>query len=193
MTDDYHALRLRDFRLNFEQQHKRAKELLKAARAGDPAATARFKGKPPKPAEAQFLIARELRFDGWPALKQHIAGMTLAREAMGAAVLDSDLRTLHIRGGHDLINSSQQAGLRGDWCVDVYPYLEGPVCEGPGHLEQRARFIVDTYGTDFDPPLEYAGQLRAFEDGLRELHDSTAAGTYQCWRLSGCPTLQRAG
>ena len=53
MTDQYGA-----FRLNFEQQQKRAKELLKAARAGEPAAVARFKGTTPRLAEAQFLIAR---------------------------------------------------------------------------------------------------------------------------------------
>ena len=132
MTDDYHAIRLRDFRLNFEQQQKRAKDLLKAARAGDSAAIARFKGIPPKLAEAQFLIARELRFDSWATLKRHIGEMTLAREAMNASALDSDLRTLHIRGGHDLIESSEQAGFRGDWYVDNYPYMEGPVREGPG-------------------------------------------------------------
>ena len=186
MTDDYHAIRLRDFRLNFEQQQKRAKELLKAARAGDPAATARFKGTPPKLAEAQFLIARELRFDSWAALKQHIAAMTLAREAMDTSALDSDLRTLHIRGGHDLIKSSQQAGFRGDWYVDIYPYLEGPVREGPGCLEQRARFIVDSYGKDFNPPLQYEGQLGAFEDRQRELHDSADYERVAFWFEHDC-------
>jgi hypothetical protein len=40
------------FRLNFEQQGKRAKELLRAARAGELEALARFKS-PPKLAEAQ--------------------------------------------------------------------------------------------------------------------------------------------
>src|ERR1700736_2909419 len=159
------------FRLNFEQQGKRAKELLKAAHAGEPEALARFRS-PPKLAEAQFLIARELRLDSWATLKRHIGEMTLAREAMNASVLDSDLRTLHIRGGHDLIKSSQQAGFRGDWYVDNYPYMEGPVREGPGCLEQRARFIVDSYGKDFDPPLEYEGQLRGREDGERELQTS---------------------
>ena len=48
------------FRLDFEQQRKRAKDLLKAARAGDAAALARF-SSPPQLAEAQQLIARELR------------------------------------------------------------------------------------------------------------------------------------
>jgi hypothetical protein len=57
------------FRLNFEQQGKRAKELLKAARAGETEALARFRSRPML-AEAQYLIARELRFDDWAALKR---------------------------------------------------------------------------------------------------------------------------
>ena len=180
--DDYEARRLRDFRLNFEQQQKRAKELLKTVRAGDPGATARFKGPSPKLAEAQFLIARELRFDSWAALKRHIAEMTHAHEAMSASVLDGDLRTLHIRGGHDLINSSQQAGFRGDWYVDIYPYLEGPVREGPGSLEQRARFIIDTYRKDGD----YEGQTRGLEEKERELHDSADYERVVLWFEHDC-------
>jgi len=186
MTDDYHAIRLKDFRLNFEQQQKRAKELLKAAHTGDPAATVRFKSTPPKLAEAQFLIARELRFDSWSVLKQHIAEMSIAREAMNVSVLDSDLRTLHIHGGHDLIKSSQQAGFRGDWYVDIYPYLDGPVRDGPGCLEQRAHFIVDSYGKDFDPPLEYEGQLSGLKDRWRELHDSADYERVVLWFEYDC-------
>jgi hypothetical protein len=159
------------FRLNFEQQGKRARELLKAARAGEIEALARFKS-PPKLAEAQYLIARELRFDNWASLKRHIADMTLARDAMTASVPDGDLRTLHIRCGHDLQGSLKEAGFGGDYYVDTYPYLIGPVREGPGCLAQRARHIVDCYGDQFDPPLEYDGQRRALEDGERELHDS---------------------
>ena len=63
------------FHLNFEQQRKRAKELLKAAQAGDPKALARFKS-PPKLVEAQNLTAQELRFDNWATLKRHIAVTT---------------------------------------------------------------------------------------------------------------------
>src|SRR5579871_2450703 len=159
------------FRLNFEQQGKRAKDLLKAARAGEPEALARFKS-PPKLAEAQYLIARELRFDNWASLKQHIADMTRAREAMHASAPDSDLRTLHIRCGHDLQEPLKEAGFGGDYYVDIYPYIIGPVREGLGYLEQRARHIVDCYGDQFDPPLEYEGQLRALEDRERELHAS---------------------
>jgi hypothetical protein len=157
------------FRLNFEQQGKRAKELLKAARAGEREALARFRSSP-KLAEAQYLIARELRFDNWAALKRHIAEMTRAREVMNTSVLDGDFRTLHIRCGHDLQESLKEAGFRGDYYVDIYPYLFGPVREGPGYLEQRARHIVDCYGDQSDPPLEYEGQLRGLEDKERELH-----------------------
>src|SRR5580700_7186811 len=168
------------FRLNFEQQGKRAKELLKAARAGDPEALARFKS-PPKLAEAQYLIAKELRFDSWASLKRHITKMTLAREAMNASVLDGDLRTLHIRCGHDLQEAVKEAGFRGDYYVDIYPYLFGPVREGPGYLEQRARHIVDCYGDQFDPPLEYEGQLRGLEDKERELHHSAGYERVVLW------------
>src|SRR3984957_18213812 len=159
------------FRLNFEQQGKRAKDLLKAARAGEAEALARFKSSP-RLAEAQYLIAQELRFDNWASMKRHISEMTLAREAMHASAPDSDLPTLHIRCGHDLQESLKEAGFGGDYYVDIYPYIIGPVREGSGCLEQRARHIVDCYGDQFDPPLEYEGQLRALEDGERALHDS---------------------
>ncbi len=68
------------FRLNFEQQSKRAKDLLKAARAGDPEVLVRFRSAPGL-AEAQYLIARDLRFKNWAALKRHIAAMACERNA----------------------------------------------------------------------------------------------------------------
>ena len=130
------------FRLNFEQQGKRAKELLKAARAGEPEALARFKS-PPRLAEAQYLIARELRFDNWASLKRHIAAMTREREAAQAQValpsdapslIDGEMRTLHVRCGGDIREPLQAAGFRGDFYEHNYPYLIGPVLEGPGAL-----------------------------------------------------------
>lgn len=167
MTDRYGA-----FRVNFEQQQKRAKDLLKAARAGDSRALERFKGTPPKLAEAQFLIARELRFDNWSALKRHVAAMTLQREAMNASVPDSQFRTLHVRCGSDLERPLRMAGFCGDFYEHSYPYLIGPVREGPGCLEQRAQFLVDCYGELCDPPLEYEGQLRGLRRSERTLHDA---------------------
>jgi hypothetical protein len=180
------------YRLNFEQQGKRAKELLKAARAGDSEALARFKS-PPKLAEAQYLIAKELRFESWAALKRHIAVMALARAAMNISVLDSDLRTLHIRCGSDLQSSLPEAGFRGDFYEHNYPYLIGPVREGPDCLRQRARFIVDAYDDLFDPPLQSAGylpavegQLKSLEDQERQLHDSAEYERVVLWFEHDC-------
>lgn len=62
---------------NLEQQHKLAKDLVRAARDGDPAARARIRaarpdaGDPSRPltlADAQLAVAREGGFDSWPAL-----------------------------------------------------------------------------------------------------------------------------
>lgn len=192
VDDDYQARRLRDFRLDFGQQQKRAKELLKAARAGDPAAAARFKGAMPRLAEAQFLIARELRFNSWAALKRHIADMTLAHGAMSASVPDADLRTLHIRCGDDLKEPLQMAGFRGDFYCHAYPYLIGPVREGPDCLEQRARFIVERYADMFDPPRDrldpetIRGQLEKLEDGERVLHESADYERVVIWSEYDC-------
>lgn len=65
---------------NLEQQHKRAKELLREARHGDPAALARVTSvrpdagvaRPLQLADAQLAIAREAGFDSWPLLVEHL-------------------------------------------------------------------------------------------------------------------------
>lgn len=63
--------------LNLEQQHKLAKDLLAAARAGEGPALARIQavrtdaggaGRPLKLADAQLAMAREAGFTSWPAL-----------------------------------------------------------------------------------------------------------------------------
>jgi len=182
------------FRLNFEQQGKRAKQLLKAARAGDPKALARFKSSP-KLAEAQYLIAQELRFQNWAALKRHIATMTRERESAlaqaalppdASSPLDGDLRTLHIRCGSDLQVPLQNAGFRGDFYEHNYPYLIGPVREGPGSLEERARFLVDSYADSRDPPLQYEPVLRGLERDEQQLHDSADYDRVVIWSEFDC-------
>jgi len=181
-----------NFRLNFEQRSERAKELLKAARAGEPDALTRFKS-PPKLAEAQYLIAQELRCESWAALKRHIADMTLAKEAMNSSVLDGEYRTLHVRCGVDIKDSLQEAGFRGDFYAHDYPYLMGPVREAPDCLRQRARFIVDSYGEFFDPalqsvgqPEDVEGQLEALEGKERELDDSADYERVCLWFEHDC-------
>jgi hypothetical protein len=182
------------FRLNFEQQGKRAKELLKAARSGDPKALARFKSQP-KLAEAQYLIAQDLRFENWAALKRHIAEMIREREAAltqaalpptARSLLDGDLRTLHIRCGSDLKIPLQDAGFGGDFYEHNYPYLIGPVREGPGHLEQRARFLVENYADSREPPLQYEAVLRGLERDEQRLHESAEYDRVVIWSEFDC-------
>jgi len=182
------------FRLNFEQQGKRAKELLKAARAGELHALARFKS-PPRLAEAQYLIAQELRFDNWAALKHHIAAMNREREAARAqlglspdapSLLDGEWRTLHIRCGSDLQRPLQDAGFRGDFYEHNYPYLIGPVREGPGSLEQRARFLVDSYADSRDPPLQYEPVLHGLELDEQQLQLSADYERVVIWSEFDC-------
>jgi hypothetical protein len=163
------------FRLNFKQQQKRAKELLKAARDGEDAARDRFTRTPLRLADAQYLIARELRFENWAALKRHTAAMAHERERMAGSVLDADLRTLHIRCGSDLKQSLHAAGLRGDFYEHSYPYAVGPVREGAGALAQRAQFIIDShvpYSDNRKPPPVFAQVLQGLEDDERRLHES---------------------
>ena len=62
---------------NLEQQHKLARDLIRAARGGDETATARIRAVRPdagtpqrslKLADAQLAVAREAGFDSWPKL-----------------------------------------------------------------------------------------------------------------------------
>jgi hypothetical protein len=177
------------FRLNFEQQGKRAKDLLKAARAGEPEALTRFKSSP-KLAEAQYLIAQELRFENWGALKNHIDSMSRERQATlsfnAASQLDGDMRTLHIRCGSDIEEPLEQAGFSGDFYEHNYPYLIGPVREGTGCLEQRARFIVDNYADSRDPPIRYEDELRGQHLNEQRLHDSADYDRVVIWSERDC-------
>jgi ankyrin repeat protein len=75
---------------NLEQQRKRAKDLLKAVRTGDPDAIARFRRGNPRFAagtseailsgarltDAQWVIAREYGFASWARLEAHIEALS---------------------------------------------------------------------------------------------------------------------
>ncbi len=183
------------FRLNFEQQQKRAKDLLKAARAGEPAALSRFKSRA-KLAEAQHLIAQELRFENWAALKRHILAMASERRLMeacslpGAEVsplpaLDAEPRTLHIRCGNDIKTPLERAGFRGEFYEHSYPYLSGPVRDGgAGCLEERARYLVSHYGEDLG--LAYDQVLDSLRHDERRLLDSADFKRVVIWSEPDC-------
>jgi hypothetical protein len=63
---------------SLEQLRKQAKDLLRAHRTGDPAAVARIAAHRPHPQEplklsgAQFVVAREHGFAGWPRLRAYV-------------------------------------------------------------------------------------------------------------------------
>lgn len=163
------------FRLNLEQQKKRAKDLLKAEKSGDPVARSRLTRVhgdsissivPSKLADAQRCIARELRFASWAALKAHIAAMEAARVQVGAP-LDGDLPTMHVRCGDDLRETLREAGFAGTFCRHINPYLQGPVTDAPDWLEQRARFIAE--GLTGDAVLDYPRVLEACREEERML------------------------
>jgi hypothetical protein len=71
-------------RPNLEMQHKRAKELVRAAWAGDATAMARIRALHPQPptpdaiklADAQLVVARGYGFESWAAMKYKIESLT---------------------------------------------------------------------------------------------------------------------
>lgn len=143
------------FRLNLEQQRKRAKDLLQALRAGEPDAIRRFRlhhpaagAAAPRLSEAQLVVARELGMPSWPRLKAHIAAMDQSWEriAQGGAAPDRDMTTLHIRCGSDIGPTLQEGGFSGDFLEYSDPFCQGPVLEGPEWLAQRADFLAGHYG-----------------------------------------------
>jgi hypothetical protein len=171
------------FRLNLEQQKNRAKDLLRAAKAGEkdalgriaalrvPASAANANGAALKLADTQFVIARELRFASWAKLKSHIASMERQWTAIGQRqpAPDGEMKTLHVRCGHDIQNTLKEAGFTGDFYPHITPYCQGPVTNGPDRHELMARFIVEGFGdvlTD-SKPLDYEsvldGELRQDE------------------------------
>jgi hypothetical protein len=166
------------FRLNLDQQKKRARELLKAALGGEEHALARLAAHHPKKpatprlADAQLVIARELGLSSWPRLKAHVEAMQAALRGIGReAAPDADKKTLHIRCGYDIHDALRMAGFTGDFLEVSDPLVQGPVRPGADWLEHRARFIHGAFGPGVDETLaslreteqHLAGACRAYE------------------------------
>ena len=172
------------FRLNLEQQKNRAKDLLRAAKAGDAPSLARIaavrsmasdsaRKSTLKLAGAQFVIARELGFPSWAQLKTHITAMELERAAIARQQPpDRDLKTLHIRCGSDIQSTLADAGFIGDFAEHSNPYCQGPVTNAPDRIEQRARFVTEAYGKYMGFTFEQAlARRRAEEHQLAQSAD----------------------
>lgn len=179
MTNRQQGPAPRPFRLNLEQQKKSARDLQRAAKAGDPAALRRLAasgvtGSGGQPGElklttAQLCIARELGLASWPKLARHIEAMEAARRAIAgkAPAPDADLRTLHLRCGSDIEGALKAAGFAGDFLEVSNPLCQGPVAAGADWLEARARFIASAYGPvmELDESVAFA-RLIAEETAL---------------------------
>jgi hypothetical protein len=173
------------FRLNLEQQRKRAKDLLRAVRGGDGAARRRLAdalalhgsdAATLKLADAQFAIARELGFTSWRDLRAHVMAQTAAREAIAqrGPALDADMKTLHVRCGSDIKGELEAARFSGDFLEVWDPFPVGPVTDAPDWIARRARFHADT-GTV--PDLDYDVFLAELTDADRRL--AASAETYE--------------
>ena len=151
------------FRLNLEQQKKRAKELLKACRSNDASALARIQQFHPQSAQlssgsdialadAQLVIARELGLASWAKLKTHIQALNQAESDIqsGQTAPDADMPTLHVRCGSDLQHSLPAAGFEGGFLEYSDPICQGPVSGRPDALERRVTFLETSYGGFMD-------------------------------------------
>jgi ankyrin repeat protein len=97
--------------LNLEQQRKRARDLLRAAREGDAGALATIRGvradvgtwtRPLQLADAQLAVAREHGFDSWPKLaaglqERDVAAFRDAINGADQARVEQLLRLPHVR------------------------------------------------------------------------------------------------
>lgn len=178
------------FRLNLEQQKKRAKELLRGYRAGDETSQLRVTRLHPnadgltleaiKLADTQLVIARELGVPSWAKLKQHIAAMdhSLQQIDSQAQAPDSDMKTLHVRCGSDLQQVLPMAGFSGDFLEYQDPVCQGPVqqLEDDTYRQARADFIAHAYGCLVGQDRDSIYQGSVVSD--QRLH--SAADDYEC-------------
>jgi len=136
--------------VNLEQLRKQAKELTRAARAGDPDAVARLGDLPPQLASAQTVLAREHGHRSWPALVAAVEASPTA--FVLAATTPRRERAEHLLAAQPEIERDRWAALvlgRG-WDGDANE-LGGPrnwpplayVCHAPFAPPDAARDLLE--------------------------------------------------
>ena len=193
------------FRINLEQQKKRAKELLKAFHSAENSALSRFKQHHPKYADckyipstsnkgeaqlsdAQLVIARELGLPSWPKLKAHITSMSRTSDAIkvNASSPDIDFKTLHIRCGTDLGFTLPAGGFKGDFLEYSDPYGQGPILLNDNFINTRAKFLHESYDSLFENIPDDSRKAKTLEGTLTYLitaHDKLKQATQQYKRV----------
>jgi len=81
-------------------------------------------------------------------LKAHILTSRgiLERITHGAAAVDRDMATLHVRCGSDIKSRLLEAGLTGDFLEYSDSLCQGPVLDDPYWLDRRADFLARSVG-----------------------------------------------
>ncbi len=113
------------FSINLEQQKAIANKRLKAIRQSDASTLEQVRKYHSQPdtlsfatvqlADVQHALARELGLPSWSKLKAHVENLKFHKHAISAQkqALDHDLKTLHVRCGHDiqqLLKEREQPG-----------------------------------------------------------------------------------
>jgi hypothetical protein len=177
------------------QARRRAKELVRAARAGDRAALARLRpDRPPRLADAQHAVAGELGFRSWPALVERAgAAQTPAAPATLAAAratwgeraeieLDTDLsylpgRPVRVRirkRSHRYLLDDLGRAVAGAGAPPGWPAVaERVVAERGLNVDRRGRvFVPAVEGRDLDALLaKVAEASHAVHTALLELEE----------------------
>ncbi|WP_199455138.1 DUF1835 domain-containing protein [Vibrio owensii] len=145
------------FSINLNQQKSVAKKRLKAIRHNDTNALDQVKQfhSQPEPltpesiqlADVQHALARELGLPSWSKLKAHVEELESHKLAINnqANPLDAELKTLHVRCGHDIQQQLKTCGFEGDFLPMIDPLCIGPIpSDAKGFVAIRAQYVVDT-------------------------------------------------
>ena len=134
--------------MNVEQLRKQAKELVKAARAGDEAAVARLGGREPILARAQLVIAREQGYSSWARLA--VAAESDVDSFVHAAVDQRRARAEMLLAARPEIARDRWAALtlgRGGWTGDANA-PGGPLSWAPLLYACHSCFTTTEIGRD---------------------------------------------
>jgi hypothetical protein len=94
-----------------------------------------------------------------------------ASDVAPKATPDGDCTTLHIRCGSDIREPLREAGFAGDFLEYSDPLCQGPVLDGAGLLERRAKFLAAAFGPSSGlTETQALAKLQAAEQGLADAH-----------------------
>ena len=165
-----------DGRIDLDRQRQHAKALLRDLRAGQAQALQRLHaqaphglGHPPRLADCQWLLARELGFASWPKLKAHVEAIAFAARHPDFASGD-EAACLHLRCGNDIAHSLELAGFRGEFRMFADPLSMGPVPALPeeSFRQLRAAFVAQAFDIPAADALRRTRDEYALLDQLPE-------------------------